>query len=152
MLTIVQFATIITIRSTSLYPIDDAHTRRSLANSSTVIMITGGNIISSLGGWFTTKPCAQINFAVGKRNTLQLYPICESFFNGTNLDQHAIVEANFSSSNPNEIAASLGIPFGAAGWISFWLHAVAVEIYVRPSLLEPWRPFEAKRDADNEVP
>ncbi|KAK5118741.1 hypothetical protein LTR85_007947 [Meristemomyces frigidus] len=105
-----QFATIITIR---------------------IIMISGGMIISSLGGWCMLRPCGQINFVFGQPNTMRLYPICESYFNGTNLDQRAIVEANYYGNDPNEIAAAFGIPFGAAGWISFWLHAVAVEVYRR---------------------
>ena len=94
-------------------------------------MITGALTITALGGWFTTKPCAQLNFVFGRQNTLSLYPICASFFDGSNPTQRAIVEANFSSNNPNEIAAALGIPFGTAGWISFLIHVVAVEIYVR---------------------
>ena len=96
--------------------------------------------MSSLGGWFTTKPCAQIAFIFGQSNTLHLYPICSHYFDGSNPLQRAIVEANFLSSDPNEIAAALGIPFGTAGWISFLLHAVAVEIYVCPLPHSPLPP------------
>ena len=96
-------------------------------NTHAVIMITGALSISALGGWFITKPCAQLNCVIGEQYTLSLYPVCASFFDGSNPSQRAIVEANFSSNDPNEIAAALGIPFGTAGWMSFFIHAIAVE-------------------------
>jgi hypothetical protein len=96
-----------------------------------LIMFSSAAIISSIGGFYTVRPCAQIASVVGKQGTLFFYPDCAPYVNGTNPNQQVIVEANFNSEDPIEIGASLGIPFGSAGWLSFWLHAVIVELYLR---------------------
>lgn len=96
-----------------------------------LIMFSGGAIISLLGGWFTTRPCTQIASVVGPNGAVALYPICEAWRNGSAPEQRAIVEANYPGGNPLEISAALGITFGAAGWLALWLHAIAVEVYLR---------------------
>lgn len=66
---------------------------------------------------------------------LALYPGCESFYNGTNVDQYVLTKADQNGSNPVEIGTALGISFGTAMWLAFAIHAFGVEIYVsRPSL------------------
>ena len=75
-----------------------------------LIQISAAAIISSIGGFYTLRPCAQIAFVVGEQGALFFYPSCAPYLNGTNPNQQAIVEANFNSANPIEIGASLGIP------------------------------------------
>jgi hypothetical protein len=40
------------------------------------------------------------------------------------------VTADFASSNPVELAASLSVPFGTAGWLALLIHTIAIEFYV----------------------
>ena len=94
-------------------------------------MFSSAAIISSIGGFYTTRPCAQIASILGKAGTLAYYPACLPFFQGKNNALQVIVEAGFPNGNPVEIAAGLGISFGSAGWLSFWLHAVIIEFYLR---------------------
>ena len=95
-----------------------------------IIMFSSAAIISSIGGFFTVRPCAQINFVLGKQGTLFFYPDCADFFTG-DAQKQVIVAADFHSNNPIEIAASLGIPFGPAGWLAFFIHVVIIELYLR---------------------
>lgn len=96
-----------------------------------LIMFSSAAIISMIGGFYTARPCAQINFLFGRDYTLQLYPGCLPYYQGKNPDQEVVVTANFdSTTNPMEIGAALGVSFGAAGWLAFWIHAIAIEVYV----------------------
>ena len=94
-------------------------------------------VISTMNGWYVTRPCAQIGSIFGPHHTVAVYPECQAYFNGTNPQQVAIVVASMSNGNPISIAATLGVSFGSAGWLAFWIHAVLVEVYVRPLLLSP---------------
>lgn len=38
--------------------------------------------------------------------------------------------AGFPKGTAVEIAAAMGVTFGAAGWLALWLHVTMVEIYV----------------------
>ncbi|KAK3070196.1 hypothetical protein LTR53_010891 [Teratosphaeriaceae sp. CCFEE 6253] len=104
------FATIITIR---------------------IIMIISAQVISTSSEWFTTRPCAQINSALGRSGTLAFYPACGSYFDGTSPDKRVIVSPDFESDNPIELSAALAVPFGTAGLTALVLHTIAVELYLR---------------------
>ena len=106
-----QFSTIITIR---------------------LIMFISATLITSILAYTTTRPCAQIDFTLGKERTLQAYPACSAFYSGTNALQRVLVEPGFKDGNPMQIAAALGITFGTAGWLALWIHAVLIEVYVGP--------------------
>ena len=93
-------------------------------------MFLAAIIISSIGGFYTSRPCAQIASIVGKDMTINLYPSCLPFFQGRNDALRVVVEAGFPNGNPVEIGAGLGITFGAAGWLAFWIHALAIEFYL----------------------
>ena len=90
-------------------------------------MIADADVVTRL----TTRPCAQIDFALGQNDTLTYYPGCEAFYSGSNPNARVIVTANFMGDNPMETSASLAIPFGTAGWIALVLHTIAIELYVR---------------------
>lgn len=107
-----------------------------------LIMFTSGPIISMIGGFFVIRPCAQINFVLGEKGTLHFYPDCQSFYNG-NQQKQIIVEADFFSQDPIALAASLGLPFGSAGWLAFWLHAIIIEFYLRLTPAETERLKQA---------
>ena len=62
--------------------------------------------------------------------TLEFYPECASFFNGSNPDQHAIVRAAMDDNRIDQISAALGTTFGMAIWLGMVLHAAGIEIYV----------------------
>jgi hypothetical protein len=95
-------------------------------------MILSATIMTAIGGWTVTRPCEQLDFIWGQNNTLRTNPECMSWYDGTNPDQKGIVEANMDG-GPANVGAALGIPFGAAGWVAWWLHAIVIEVYVRLS-------------------
>jgi len=88
-------------------------------------------IISDQGGYFTTRPCGQIDDALnGNRTTvLKAYPDCAAYYSSEVPDRQVIVQADLSG-NRAETAAALGLNFGAAGWLALALHAIGIEIYV----------------------
>jgi len=92
-------------------------------------------VISTMNGWYVTRPCSQIGSIFGPHHTVAVYPECQAYFNGTNLQQVAIVVASMDNGNPISIAATLGVSFGSAGWLAFWIHAVLIEVYVRSLVL-----------------
>ncbi|KAI5275059.1 hypothetical protein E4T47_01822 [Aureobasidium subglaciale] len=96
-----------------------------------IIMIISAQIISMNRNWYTTRPCAQIAFALGKNDTLAAYPQCEGYFNGNAPDLPVVVTVDFSSDNSMELSAALAVPFGAAGWLALLLHTIAIESYLR---------------------
>lgn len=61
---------------------------------------------------------------------MALYPQCATFFSGENLDQHAVVKANYFGGKLMEIATALNISFGPAAWMALAIHAFAAELYV----------------------
>ncbi|KAK5683760.1 hypothetical protein LTR17_027230 [Elasticomyces elasticus] len=95
------------------------------------IMYSAAAIISLIGGFYTTRSCVQIASTVGKDMALNLYPGCLPFFQGENDALEVLVKGNsYSSNNPMAIAAATGITFGSAGWLAFWIHAIAIEFYL----------------------
>lgn len=89
-------------------------------------------VISAQQNYYTVRPCVQLYFT-HQRNaskTLFLYPSCESYFNGSNPQQTAMVHGDFGSDDVNAIGAALGMTFGMAIWVALWLHAVGIETYL----------------------
>ena len=75
-------------------------------------------------------PCGKIDSVLGQDFTLNLYPGCLAFYNGKNAAQEVVVAANFNSTDPMEISASLAISFGVSGWLALWIHVILIEFYV----------------------
>lgn len=86
------------------------------------IMVISATIISSIGDYYISMPCQQIEYMGGDAST---YAACREHPNG----QTAVL-ANFTA-KVEQVAASMQTSFGMAGWLAFLLHAVGVEIYLR---------------------
>jgi hypothetical protein len=69
--------------------------------------------------------------------TLDYYPECASYFNGSNLGQQVLIRASMSSGRIDEIAVALGAPFGMALWLGMAIQAAGVEIYVSTPIAAP---------------
>ncbi|KAK6442451.1 hypothetical protein LTR95_001323 [Oleoguttula sp. CCFEE 5521] len=95
-----------------------------------IIMIIGVSIISTLSGWYAARSCVEVDSTFGRKNTIHFWPECESYYNGTNLEQFVVVQAN-RNGKAIEVAAAFGFNFGSSGWLAFWLHAIGVELYLR---------------------
>jgi hypothetical protein len=75
-------------------------------------------------------PCGKLEWIIGSQEkTLSLFPGCESYYNGSDINQATAVKADLSGEK-YEAAAVLDISFGMAFWMALFIHAVAVEIYV----------------------
>nr|OQO32174.1 hypothetical protein B0A51_00543 [Rachicladosporium sp. CCFEE 5018] len=59
-----------------------------------IIMIIGVSIISTLSGWYAARACADIDSTFGRKNTIHFWPECTSYYDGTNLEQAVVVQAN----------------------------------------------------------
>ncbi|TGJ85790.1 hypothetical protein E0Z10_g3010 [Xylaria hypoxylon] len=94
-------------------------------------LFIGALVVSAIGGYYSTQPCDKINYALkGQDATMGFYPECASFFSGENLDQQAIVKANFNGDNAIEVGAAFNIVFGPAAWLSVAIHLIAAELYL----------------------
>lgn len=98
-----------------------------------LIMFSAAAILSSIGGIYVTRPCAQLVFTVGQEETIKLYPACKD------KTLEVPVEAGFPGGNPTEIAAAFGFTFGGSGWLAFWIHAIAIELYLQLTPAESQR-------------
>ncbi|KAI1284784.1 hypothetical protein F5Y07DRAFT_385472 [Xylaria sp. FL0933] len=75
-------------------------------------LIIGAIIVSSIGGYYFAEPCDKINYALGGQDaTLSFYPQCTPFFSGENLDQQAVVKANYNGNDTIEVGAAFNIVF-----------------------------------------
>jgi hypothetical protein len=106
-----------------------------------LIMIIMANVISSTGEYYASRPCAQIDYTLGRNQTRALYPACEPFYTGQYPDQYVLIPARIGGKGTNAATAgaALGETFGAAFWLAFILHAVGVEIYLHLT------PYEHER-------
>jgi hypothetical protein len=107
-----------------------------------LIMFASAASIANKGGYYTTRPCAQIayiyqGFGKSEAITTYLYPACQAYFNGSNPDQNVVVALNFNGL-PDQVGAALGESFGMAVWLALALHAMAVEIYVSAQYCRPF--------------
>ncbi|KXJ89530.1 hypothetical protein Micbo1qcDRAFT_184651 [Microdochium bolleyi] len=97
-----------------------------------IVFIIAANIISTRGPFFSSIPCGQLVFTIGRDLVQQEYPSCAPFFSGEDLSAHAAVRANMASpKHASEAAAALNVAFGMAAWIAFAIHMVGVEIYIK---------------------
>jgi hypothetical protein len=95
-------------------------------------MILAATIMSKSNNYYIAKPCAVLDFIYDSQNkTLEHYPECVTFYNGTNPGQEAVVKASMSSGLPSEAGAALNMSFGMAGWLALVIHAFGVELYLR---------------------
>ncbi|KAF2649820.1 hypothetical protein K491DRAFT_610042 [Lophiostoma macrostomum CBS 122681] len=96
------------------------------------IMIISAIIVSSLGTYYTSRPCAQLAYIYSNSSTptTDFYPICEAYFDGSNPTQEAVVKANMDGEDPNQIGVALGMSFGMACWVALAIHAIGVEVYL----------------------
>jgi hypothetical protein len=96
-----------------------------------IVLIISALAISASDNYYTSRPCTVLSYThKSEAQTLEYYPACASFFNGTNLGQEAIVHASMSNGISSEIGAALGVSFGMALWMALIIHAVGVEVYV----------------------
>jgi hypothetical protein len=94
-------------------------------------MILATMIISSTGQYYAVWPCAKIESTLPSPSLLlKMYPACEPYANGSNLDEVAAVKANLDGETGVNAGASLNVSFGMALWLSVVIHAIGVEIYV----------------------
>jgi hypothetical protein len=94
-------------------------------------MIIAVVIISSTGEYYTVWSCAKIESALPKASLLsKLYPACEPYIDGSNLNEVAIVKANLDGETGANAGAALGMSFGMALWLATVIHAIGVEVYV----------------------
>ncbi|KAL8726533.1 MAG: hypothetical protein Q9166_006665 [cf. Caloplaca sp. 2 TL-2023] len=103
-----------------------------------IIMIISALIISKTGGFYQAWPCEKISFLFedDPAGFQRAYPACFTA-NGT-MDGWVAVRAKFAGNAP-QIAASLGLTFGSAGWLALAIHAIGVELYLQMT------PREANR-------
>lgn len=85
-----------------------------------------------MGTFYSSRPCDQIfdSFNREKGATLHFYPECAPFFSGENLEQQAVVKANFDGDTAIETGVALGVSFAMAGWLALAMHAIGIEVYV----------------------
>ncbi|KAB8215149.1 hypothetical protein BDV33DRAFT_195503 [Aspergillus novoparasiticus] len=83
-------------------------------------------------------PCGKIDFIIGREQTLESYPDCASFYNGSKPDQNALVLGDFNG-NADKIGTALNLNFGMAFWLALFLHAIGVEIYLQMTPKESLR-------------
>ena len=97
-----------------------------------IILISGANIITTIGSYHIAWPCDKVAFTLKNdiASTLHPYPECASWVNGTKPSQEAVTHAHFGGL-ATEVGASLDIVFGMALWVALIVHAVGVKIYVR---------------------
>ena len=93
-----------------------------------IIMIITAQITSALGSFNVIMNCGELGSMHGLGYLADKYPDCIA--NSTILkDELHVVHVNFGQVK-EEIGASLRIGFGMALWLSLFLHAVGVEIYL----------------------
>jgi hypothetical protein len=90
-------------------------------------------IISKIGAYYAVWTCAKIEATLDEPSMLlSNYPGCAAYANGTNTYEVAIVKGNLNGDTGVNAGAALNISFGLALWLALAIHAVGVEIYVRP--------------------
>jgi hypothetical protein len=94
-----------------------------------LIFIISTLITSMSPSYFLAQPCAKIDFIIGWYSTLQRYPACESFHNGTDPGKTVAVLGNFNGYG-EQVGTALDLSFGMGLWLALFMHAFGVEIYV----------------------
>ncbi|KAK4164038.1 hypothetical protein QBC43DRAFT_318616 [Cladorrhinum sp. PSN259] len=88
----------------------------------------------------TSMPCAKIAYFFGgnPNATLSSYPDCGPYFSGEDLEKSSSVRGDLNGDPVNVIALFTSI-FGTNLWLSLFIHAIGVEIYLHLT------PAEANR-------
>jgi hypothetical protein len=73
-----------------------------------------------------------VGYGIPLQMAKRKYPDCAIFFNGTNMNQYAVVHA-INNGGPEEVAALLDILFDMTVWLAIVLQAVGIEVYVSHS-------------------
>jgi hypothetical protein len=95
-----------------------------------IILILTALIISRNGEYYFVMPCSKLNWLIGSQSTtIRRYPSSAPYFDGTDIDSHAPVHADFGGKK-EQVVASLDVSFGMALWLGLFLHAIGIEIYV----------------------
>ncbi|KAK0716140.1 hypothetical protein B0H67DRAFT_489850 [Lasiosphaeris hirsuta] len=117
-----------------------------------LIQIISAILLSAIGTFQAARRCDLLEYLVEDANrTLDLYPACEPYFSGQNINQYAVVDADYADpSSAAEAAVALEISFGMALWIALAMHAVGIEIYLHltPAEAERIRHFSYKRQVE----
>ncbi|KAI0199332.1 hypothetical protein F4808DRAFT_432800 [Astrocystis sublimbata] len=99
-----------------------------------VVMVIAAIIISKTGGYSMAVPCDKIEFVLGSpERTLELYPECSSYVNGTNLFRKAAADAYIFTPEVDvvQLVAAMSMTYGVAGWIALFAHVVGLEVYIQ---------------------
>jgi hypothetical protein len=85
------------------------------------------------------------------------YPNCAAVANGTNTLQNGLqvaVQANFASSNVEELSAAMQASFPVGAWLGWLIHAVGVEVYLKltPAENERLRRISHERQVSGTSP
>lgn len=87
-------------------------------------MIISVNIISNQGPYYMPISCTKLATFYTNATALETsYPIC------SDPKAWSMASANFSG-EPENIAASFNVTFGAVIWLALTIHAIGVEFYV----------------------
>ncbi|KAE8361464.1 hypothetical protein BDV27DRAFT_160707 [Aspergillus caelatus] len=95
-----------------------------------IILVISTTIISISPKYYMAQPCGKIDFMIGKERTLESYPDCASFYNGSHPDQNVLVLGDFNG-DADRIGTALNMNFGMAFWLALFLHFIGVEIYLQ---------------------
>ncbi|OGM48735.1 hypothetical protein ABOM_002018 [Aspergillus bombycis] len=95
-----------------------------------IILIISTTIISISPSYYMAQPCEKIDFMIGKEQTLESYPDCVSFYNGSQPAQNVLVLGDFNG-DADRIGTALNMNFGMAFWLALFLHVIGVEIYLQ---------------------
>lgn len=90
-------------------------------------------IVSATGEYWAVRQCAQVDYVLGENATRAEYPDCDAFYSGEDPFRSTMVKATMSSDNMTA-GAAVGLAFGPALWLAFFLHAVGIEFYVSLSM------------------
>lgn len=99
-------------------------------------MILMAIVIGMTDNYYSPRQCAQIDFVLGRNETLEKYPECDIFYSGEDLEKSTLVVGKFAATVPEgegdgmTTEAALGLAFGPALWLAFALHAIGIELYV----------------------
>ncbi|KAK3201102.1 hypothetical protein GRF29_213g1028883 [Pseudopithomyces chartarum] len=97
-----------------------------------IILVFAAAIVTKQNNYLQTRHCEHIEFMLqSATKTLEFYPECAAYFNGSNPDQHAIVRASMDFNRVDQMSAALGTTFGMALWLGMALQAAGIEIYLQ---------------------
>ncbi|MCJ1395272.1 hypothetical protein MMC18_008156 [Xylographa bjoerkii] len=113
-----------------------------------LIMVIAAGITTLIGSYFAIYTCDELRF-IHQSNLSYVdasYPACDA-----NSANAIAVHADLGSHQPENIGASLRLNFGMAIWLSFFLHAVGVEIYLNLTPRESQRLRQVSYERQLEI-